>query len=460
MLDRLGSQFNLANLKDGLSREKAKVEKSLNPVIKKIKTPGDQISIQGKPENKAHRTSSRHGVKPAKTAGIITPQTANAPAMLLENERFWDENEATLRPDIYRHVHGKGEAPNDRTVNNVRGCAQPTIKGVKEVLDDEAQKGNKVVWLNLRREPAVYIENKSYALKKNENIKINLDYPDHFTPESIDLQEQKLKEEILEKTSRGENLYTPDMNMDDEVLEGSIPAGNVKPENVKTVKEVFTEIKKEYPNLAGYYRMPIVDNRKPKEEDFDNLVRLYKDADPKTTFVANCQEGMGRTTTAMVVYDIMNTAKNHPETEFSKIKGVREQIKEEGQGSFGKLRTMLSAAKVAEFSINRFVVRDDAGDYHKVIQEQGKAGCDFVKEMTRASGNEQWVLRGYAERYLFMGAFFQYCKEQSPKGYEKSFTEWIKPYDRKLEIGATALQKIFLAEAKLKEVRQTVKNQL
>jgi len=438
MFEKMEGKFHLSAVNERIGGTPEKPREN-----EPAKTPGDLVFL-GPPKHKAHHS----------------PYLESAPATLMDEERLWNENEAILRPDIYRHVHGKGEAPNDRTVNGVRGCAQPTVKGIREVLEDEAQKGNKVVWLSMRREPAVYIGNQSYALKKAENIKLNLDYPDHFTPQSIDLQEQQLKKEILEKTARGEDLYTPDMNLDDEVLDGGIKADQVNSKNTKTVTEVFEEMKKEYPHLKAFYRMPIVDNRKPKGEDFDALVRLYKDADDKTTFVANCQEGMGRTTTAMVIYDIMNAAKKHPDTPLSKIEGVREQIKEEGKGNFGKLRTMLSAAKVAEFTIDKFVVKDNAGDYHRIIREQGEDHCDFVKEMTRAAGNEQWVLRGYAERYLFMGAFFQYCKEQSPKGYEKSFTEWIKPYDQKLEIGADALEKVFLAEAKLKETGQAIKNRL
>merc|ERR1711881_158851 len=40
-----------------------------------------------------------------------------------------------------------------------------------------------------------------------------------------------------------------------------------------------------------YSRLPIVDEKAPSEEDFDTFVEIYRQQDPKTAFVFNCQMG-------------------------------------------------------------------------------------------------------------------------------------------------------------------------
>ena len=48
-------------------------------------------------------------------------------------------------------------------------------------------------------------------------------------------------------------------------------------------------------------RMPIVDEKAPRECDFDAMLSELKGADTNTACVFNCQMGKGRTTTGMIV---------------------------------------------------------------------------------------------------------------------------------------------------------------
>ena len=48
------------------------------------------------------------------------------------------------------------------------------------------------------------------------------------------------------------------------------------------------------------FRMPIVDEKAPRECDFDNMLSSLRDVGPDTACVFNCQMGKGRTTLGMV----------------------------------------------------------------------------------------------------------------------------------------------------------------
>ncbi|HIB66825.1 MAG TPA: hypothetical protein EYO33_17335, partial [Phycisphaerales bacterium] len=59
-------------------------------------------------------------------------------------------------------------APNFRQVEgtNVYGVAQPTIEGLRAVLDRTGAKEKTVVWTNMREEPVLYINGRSYSLRE------------------------------------------------------------------------------------------------------------------------------------------------------------------------------------------------------------------------------------------------------------------------------------------------------
>lgn len=48
-------------------------------------------------------------------------------------------------------------------------------------------------------------------------------------------------------------------------------------------------------------RLPIVDEKAPKEEDLDAMLSVLREQGPNTACVFNCQMGKGRTTTGMIL---------------------------------------------------------------------------------------------------------------------------------------------------------------
>jgi hypothetical protein len=74
----------------------------------------------------------------------------------------------------------------------------------------------------------------------------------------------------------------------------------ISPDSVQTPLEVYQHLQQEgYP--VDYERVPVTDEKSPKERDFDLLLRRLASAHPSTALVFNCQMGRGRTTTGMVV---------------------------------------------------------------------------------------------------------------------------------------------------------------
>ena len=53
--------------------------------------------------------------------------------------------------------------------------------------------------------------------------------------------------------------------------------------------------------ILCHVRMPIVDEKAPRECDFDAMLNELRGTDENTACVFNCQMGKGRTTTGMIV---------------------------------------------------------------------------------------------------------------------------------------------------------------
>ena len=54
-------------------------------------------------------------------------------------------------------------------------------------------------------------------------------------------------------------------------------------------------------NCIIMLRLPIVDEKAPSEQNFDDILGVLRQQGPETACVFNCQMGKGRTTTGMVI---------------------------------------------------------------------------------------------------------------------------------------------------------------
>ncbi|WP_333861369.1 fused DSP-PTPase phosphatase/NAD kinase-like protein [Clostridium sp.] len=86
-----------------------------------------------------------------------------------------------------------------------------------------------------------------------------------------------------------------------------------KPITIKNKEIIPTEVQSEKElvekNKMFYVRIPVTDNERPSDEMVDYFIKLVKKL-PKDSWVHfHCKAGIGRTTTFMVMYDIMKNAK-------------------------------------------------------------------------------------------------------------------------------------------------------
>lgn len=215
---------------------------------------------------------------------------------ILKSDHFPGCQNKRLTP----HIDG---APNYRQAGSLRvhGVAMPTMEGIVNVLNHiGAQKKGKqtrVLWHSLREEPVIYINGRPFVLRDAERPFSNLEYTG-INRERVEQMEFRLKEDILQEASR----YGNKILVTDELPNGQMVDQweSVMSDTVKTPLEVYEELQHQG-YLVDYERVPITDEKAPKEGDFDNLVRRISQVDMETEIVFNCQMGRRRTTTGMVI---------------------------------------------------------------------------------------------------------------------------------------------------------------
>ncbi|VAI05746.1 unnamed protein product [Triticum turgidum subsp. durum] len=215
---------------------------------------------------------------------------------ILKSDHFPGCQNKRLTP----HIDG---APNYRQAGSLRvhGVAMPTMEGIVNVLNHiGAQKKGKqtrVLWHSLREEPVIYINGRPFVLRDAERPFSNLEYTG-INRERVEQMEFRLKEDILQEASR----YGNKILVTDELPNGQMVDQweSVMSDTVKTPLEVYEELQHQG-YLVDYERVPITDEKAPKEGDFDNLVHRISQVDMETEIVFNCQMGRGRTTTGMVI---------------------------------------------------------------------------------------------------------------------------------------------------------------
>jgi hypothetical protein len=139
----------------------------------------------------------------------------------------------------------------------------------------------------------------------------------------------------------------------------------------KTIKAERVATEEQLVQSMGfnYFRLPVPDHRRPTNSDVDQFIAFFKALPPDTWVHFHCKAGRGRTTTFMVMYDMMKNAKT---TSMENI-----------------------LARHAE-----------AG------------GIDFNAEY------KDWRQQAAEERTAFIKDFYQYCQANND-GYSTSWSAWV-----------------------------------
>lgn len=220
---------------------------------------------------------------------------------ILKSDHFPGCQNKRLQPQV-------DGAPNYRQVGSlpVYGVAIPTVDGIRSVLDlvGAGKRGlqRHVLWHNLREEPVIYINGRPYVLREVERPFTNLEYTG-INRARVEQMEARLKEDVLQEAAR----FTNKVLVNDELPDGQMVDQwePVSLDSVQTPLEVYESLQSEG-YLVDYERVPITDEKSPKERDFDLLVQRLSQVETNTAIIFNCQMGRGRTTTGMVVATLVH----------------------------------------------------------------------------------------------------------------------------------------------------------
>ncbi|KAF6255732.1 inositol hexakisphosphate-domain-containing protein [Scenedesmus sp. NREL 46B-D3] len=192
-------------------------------------------------------------------------------------------------------------APNFRQVEGlpVYGVAIPTVRGLRNVMDvlGAAQGQRGVLWHNMREEPVLYINGKPYVVRESDQPFRNVEYTG-IDRSRVEDMEARLKRDVLREAARYEqHILVTEEDDDMNVIDVWEP---VTESDVQTPMEVYQELVEDGYNV-DYTRVPITDEKAPKDSDFELLIQRLWNVPPDAALVFNCQMGRGRTTTGMVI---------------------------------------------------------------------------------------------------------------------------------------------------------------
>lgn len=320
-------------------------------------------------------------------------------------------------------------APNFRQVEgtNVYGVAQPTVEGIRGVLDRAGAKDKEVVWTNMREEPVVYINGRSFSLREEAHPFENSSDFKGVNGEQIERTEMQLKAEILaEARANGGRILLHGENSEGVNAEWV----EVGPGSVQTTREVYQQLQGEGYKV-DFARVPVTDEKAPEAGDLQAIVDRVSSAEDGAALIFNCHAGRGRTTTAMVAAQLLQRAENPDSIPFQRLEAVRNDIREQGHYDQGNYRLILSLIQNLDSGITAKSETDEILNLTEDIQNL-RTDINRYRDKSLNADNPASADRAeakgldYLKRYHTLITFNQYVKDQAPKGFEQTFEQWLE----------------------------------
>ncbi|RCH91776.1 hypothetical protein CU097_012255, partial [Rhizopus azygosporus] len=216
-------------------------------------------------------------------------------------------------------------ASNFRRVENthVYGVSQPTVNGLRQVIRNLLSSSERILWINLREEPIIYINGIPYVLRDRAFTLRNLRAYKGITGSRMEQLEKRLKEDVIKEVMQcGGRILLHGEDSNGNVLSSW---EDVDIQDIMTVREVMEfaalEVRQTYDssdddsdntkqpavsNILEYYRVPITAEKAPEWRDIDDLQALVTGVDhSKTAIIMNDQVGLGRSTTGTIIATLL-----------------------------------------------------------------------------------------------------------------------------------------------------------
>jgi len=187
--------------------------------------------------------------------------------------------------------------PNFRRVPGykVYCCGQPTIKGFEACLTKVCgqiyPKDGKIIWLNLRQEPDVYVNGDPICARPPNKIG---EYAElgNVTRDSAKKDEVEFLKVCTKRAEdNGGKLKVVDINKKETEIE-------VK--EITSLSAVIESLKEKFPGLV-HMRVPVCNSAAPLETDFDIICNTLLGSNINTPVIVSDQVGLSRATTGCVI---------------------------------------------------------------------------------------------------------------------------------------------------------------
>merc|ERR1712001_2526 len=177
--------------------------------------------------------------------------------------------------------------PNFRRVPGykVYCCGQPTVAGFENALNKACgeiyPKTNKIVWINMRQEPVVYVNGEPLCARPPNKI------GEYAGLGNVTRDAVKSDETEFVKMLQGK------------AKDGAKKEHEVEAKSIVSLHDVVEQVKEKFPGLV-HVRIPVCNSAAPLEGDFDTLVNALVGTGINTPVIVNCQVGLSRSTTGCV----------------------------------------------------------------------------------------------------------------------------------------------------------------
>merc|ERR1712236_1406 len=224
-------------------------------------------------------------------------QTATMAEEENENPEIW---KAAAMADHFEKIQKLPEkvdgVPNFRRVPGykVYCCGQPTLTGFENAINkacgDLYPKTNKIIWLNMRQEPIVYVNGNPICARPPNKIGEYAELGD-VTRDAVKADEEEFLRVIEGRVKNADGKL--------KYLDVSKKEHEVEAKTVITLSQVIENLKEKFPGLV-HMRIPICNSAAPLEKDFDTLCATLQGSAVNSPVIVNCQAGLSRSTTGCI----------------------------------------------------------------------------------------------------------------------------------------------------------------
>merc|ERR1711992_229185 len=301
--------------------------------------------------------------------------------------------------------------PNFRRVPGykVYCCGQPTAAGFENALNKACgeiyPKTGKIVWVNMRQEPVVYVNGEPLCARPPNKIGEYAELGD-VTRDGIKADEQEFVKVLEEKAKEGGKLKYVDVGKKEHEVEAK---------SIVSLHDVVEKVKEKFPGLV-HVRVPVCNSAAPLEGDFDTLVNALVGTGINTPVIVNCQVGLSRSTTGCVAACLFK--------EFqigAAFEGLIETVPGVNQDVLKTDRYKMDPNKDPLFRGEFEVIKELVAALPD--GEAAKRECDKVIDKNgpaKGGGTGIKQLRDNIDKYFYMICFSGYVREASVLAKDKS----------------------------------------